>query len=75
MRSRRLLCIVSLALFLVLLPLSSALAFTDVGPTTAYSSAMLVRATDVFHPGIWNNDGDTVKVVDSQGHVVTSYSY
>ena len=24
---------------------------------------------------IWNNDGDTVKVVDPQGHVVTSYSY
>lgn len=26
-------------------------------------------------PAIWNNDGDTVKVLDPQGHVVTSYSY
>ena len=24
---------------------------------------------------IWNNDGDTVNVLDPQGHVVTSYSY
>jgi micrococcal nuclease len=24
---------------------------------------------------IWNNDGDTVMVLDSEGHVVTSYSY
>jgi len=38
--SRRLLWVLGLALFLILLPLSSALAFTDVGSTTSYSTAI-----------------------------------
>ena len=37
---RRLLLVVGLAVIFVLLPLSAALAFTDVGPTTTYATAI-----------------------------------
>jgi micrococcal nuclease len=46
---------------------------------TVHSGKGTETETDLYwgasDAAIWNNDGDTVMVLDSEGHVVTSYGY